>query len=305
MRVVILFPGQGSQHASMFEEGSLWDSWEHDWKSLKSSVPATKEDIIAKINSTEVTQPAIVGYGYQAFKKLEPFLKEHEIVALAGHSLGELTATAISLNWGVELAMELAQCRGKLMQQVCGSFGEKLGMQAWLGRELSKGAIREVLATKNNLWLLNDNGPAQVVIGGVLQEFSPEELASCRVSKVINLPVSVISHCPLFETMLLSWRTALSLAPWKGLAHPIFNHTSVKLLQHPSEAYENLSEQLTHQVRFQEMIEKLSPVTDLFIEVGPSHVLKGLVSKITTTRCLSLSEAISELSANNAARSSV
>lgn len=301
MRVVVLFPGQGSQDPKIFADDTLWDSWRHEWGLLQSSSPVCKEDILAQLNSTAVTQPAIVGYSYHAFKTLQPLLKEngHDITALAGHSLGELTATAVSLNWGVERAMGLAQCRGKLMQQVCDDFGQKVGMQAWIGRAINKSAIRELLARKTNLWFLNDNSPGQVVIGGVLQHFTSEDLSSCSVAKVITLPVSVISHCPLFETMLPSWRTALSLAPWGELTYPIVNHTNLNSLQDPSDAYDNLGQQLTQEVRFQDMIEKLSLTTDLFIEVGPSQILKSLVGKITTTRCLSLSEALIELATNN------
>lgn len=295
MRVILLFPGQGSQTPRMFDKDGLWCDWESDWAQLSGEAPQGRDAIIENLAHSPVTQPAIVGYSYQAFQQLLPLLSEHDIVGLAGHSLGELTATGIALGWGRGLTMALAEIRGLLMQEACQDSGLDCTMEAWLGRGLNKELIADFIDSKKNIWLLNDNSPSQIVVGGQLEQVTEEEGQKIGVGKRVRLPVSVLSHCPLLKKMLPRWQAALSIVPRGLMSYPIYNHTNLKLLSDAESAIVNLSNHLTSQVRFQEMIEDLSAKADFFIEVGPSNVLKKLVSQITSTPCLSLEEAHTSL----------
>lgn len=292
MRIVLLFPGQGSQSPEMLSPEGLWPQAGEDFA---AAIPDLGESWRDRLNETTVTQPALVGYSLRAFDKLHGALASHEIVALAGHSLGELTATAVSLGWGLSDSMRLAHQRGLLMQQACQSYGQNLGMQAWLGRELDKKRLISFFDQHEHLWFLNDNGPGQIVIGGLIRDFSQEELSVFGVRKVIDLPVSVVSHCPVLHGILGAWEEQLKTADWGELRYRLFNHTSVCFLGDPFQARENLSAQLVQPVRFHEMILALSSQADLFIEVGPGSVLKNLVRKISAVPCLSTQEALEEL----------
>lgn len=301
MRIVLLFPGQGSQSPDIFGKDSLWDSWDEDWAFLKDQVPQELAVLLENLNDTHITQPAIVGYSWRAFELLQPLLAQHSIVALAGHSLGELTATGVALGWGIQLCLTLAHERGVLMQQACNAYPGDLGMQAWLGRLIDKVAVRSLLSKSSDIWLLNDNAPSQVVVGGVLKEFSAEELSLCGVKKIIPLPVSVVSHCPILEPICESWEAILSLAPWGRLKSPLFNHSNVCFTGTAQQAFHNLSTQLTQPVRFEETINVLAQQADLFIEVGPGSVLKNLVKKITPIPCLSVVEVLQGAALENGA----
>jgi [acyl-carrier-protein] S-malonyltransferase len=281
MRLVILFPGQGSQSEKLFDTQGLWDSWAQDWAALEESVPNDYHSIIACINHTTIAQPAIVGYSYTAFQKISPLLKQHEIVALAGHSLGELTAASLCLGWSKKTAMQIAVQRALLMQQACDNHKAPLSMQAWIGRSLRKERIEDFLQSRESLWLINDNSRQQVVVAGVLTHLTEEQRDDYGIDKIVALPVSVISHCPVLESVLPAWHDVLksTISTDSTINYPLISHTSLEFLRSPSMVVESLTQQLTSRVRFHEMIQMLAPQTDMFIDIGPSQVLKNLIIK--------------------------
>src|SRR3954469_3348868 len=151
----VLFPGQGSLTP---------DSAEHARAVCPRLVEIATElvgDDPFKLahERTDYAQPAIFLASMAGWREREVA----DVVAMAGHSLGELSALAAAGALAVEDALELVVIRGRLMQQAAQGNGG--GMIALLGGD-PDGAER--LAAEHGLAVANDNAPGQLVLSGPL-----------------------------------------------------------------------------------------------------------------------------------------
>ena len=121
-KLAIVFPGQGSQTIGMLDNLITIDKKAREIVNIASDVLGY--DILKiisdgpkeKLDSTEVTQPAILLTSYVTW-----LLWKHESNAipsvLAGHSLGEYTALLCADIISFEDAIMIVSERGKYMQQ--------------------------------------------------------------------------------------------------------------------------------------------------------------------------------------------
>jgi [acyl-carrier-protein] S-malonyltransferase len=138
------------------------------------------------IRDTAVAQPLLVAAGLLSALELFPHPADAfgRIGAVAGHSVGELTAAAGARVVSAEQAMVLVRERGRAMAAAAATTATS--MTAVLG-----GNRDEVLAkiTQHGLTAANDNGPGQVVAAGTveqLQAFAEDPPAKARL-----VPLSV------------------------------------------------------------------------------------------------------------------
>ena len=138
------------------------------------------------IRDTRVAQPLLVATGLVAALELFPHPADAfaRIGAVAGHSVGELTAAAGARVITAEQAMVLVRERGKAMAEA--SAVTPTGMTAVLG-----GDRDDVLATlaRHGLTAANDNGPGQIVAAGTTEQL--EALAADGPAKARLVPLSV------------------------------------------------------------------------------------------------------------------
>ena len=138
------------------------------------------------IRDTQIAQPLLVATGLATALELLPDPADAfaGVGAVAGHSVGELTAAGAVGAFSGEQAMVLVRERGKAMAEA--SAVTPTGMTAVLG-----GDRDEVLAAldKHGLTPANDNGPGQIVAAGTLEQlaaFAAEPPAKARL-----IPLSV------------------------------------------------------------------------------------------------------------------
>jgi len=138
------------------------------------------------IRATEVAQPLLVATGLVAALELFPHPADAfaKIGAVAGHSVGELTAAAGARAISAEQAMVLVRERGNAMAEAAAKT--PTGMTAVLG-----GDRDEVLAAiaRHGLTAANDNGPGQIVAAGTLEQL--EAFAGDPPAKARLMPLSV------------------------------------------------------------------------------------------------------------------
>ncbi len=138
------------------------------------------------IRDTAVAQPLLVGAGLLAALELFPHPADAfgRIGAVAGHSVGELTAAAGARAVTAEQAMVLVRERGRAMAEAAGRT--PTSMTAVLG-----GDRDEVLAAleRHGLTPANDNGPGQIVAAGTVEQLSA--LAEDPPAKARLVPLSV------------------------------------------------------------------------------------------------------------------
>ena len=150
--LVIVAPGQGAQTAGFLTP------WLEDWLATVAGLDLVHYGTQADdetIRDTQIAQPLLVATGLVAALELFPHPADafSRIGAVAGHSVGELTAAAGARAITAEQAMVLVRERGRAMAQAAATT--PTGMTAILG-----GDRDEVLAAieRHGLTAANDNG---------------------------------------------------------------------------------------------------------------------------------------------------
>jgi len=188
---VIVAPGQGAQTPG-FLRPWLDDPTFADrlhWLSAVAGMDlahyGTEADADT-IRDTAVAQPLLVAAGLLAALELFPHPADAfgRIGAVAGHSVGELTAAAGARAITAEQAMVIVRERGRAMADAAAAT--PTSMTAVLG-----GDRDEVLATlaRHGLTAANDNGPGQIVAAGTVEQLSA--LADDPPTKARLVPLSV------------------------------------------------------------------------------------------------------------------
>ncbi len=189
--LVIVAPGQGAQTPGFLtpwlEDPTFASRME--WLSTVAGLDLVhhgSESDAETIRDTQVAQPLLVATGLVAALELFPHPTDafSTVSAVAGHSVGELTAAAGARVITAEQAMVLVRERGKAMADAAAVT--PTGMTAVLG-----GDRDEVLAAleKHGLTPANDNGPGQVVAAGTAEQL--EAFAADGPTKARLVPLSV------------------------------------------------------------------------------------------------------------------
>lgn len=189
--LVIVAPGQGAQTPGFLTPWLADPTFaaRFEWLSTVAGLDlvhyGTEADA-ATIQDTSIAQPLLVATGLVAALELFPHPADafERIAAVAGHSVGELTAAAGARAITAEQAMVLVRERGKAM--AAAAAVTPTGMTAVLG-----GDREDVLATlaRHGLVAANDNGPGQVVAAGTREQL--DALQADPPTKARLMPLSV------------------------------------------------------------------------------------------------------------------
>ena len=189
--LVIVAPGQGAQSPGFLTPWLENPAFAErlGWLSAVSGLDLVhygSEADAETIRDTAVAQPLLVASGLLAALELFPHPADAfgRIGAVAGHSVGELTAAAGARAITAEQAMVLVRERGKAM--AAAAANTPTSMTAVLG-----GDRDEVLAAldKHGLTAANDNGPGQIVAAGTVEQLAA--LADDAPAKARLVPLSV------------------------------------------------------------------------------------------------------------------
>ena len=189
--LVIVAPGQGAQTPGFltpwlaeetFRDRLAWLSAVADMDLAHYGTEADADTI----RDTAVAQPLLVAAGLLAALELFPHPADAfgRVGAVAGHSVGELTAAAGARAITAEQAMVLVRERGKAMASAAAKT--PTSMTAVLG-----GDRDEVLAklAAHGLTAANDNGPGQIVAAGTVEQLAA--FAEDAPAKARLMPLSV------------------------------------------------------------------------------------------------------------------
>ena len=188
--LAIVAPGQGAQTpgflAPWLDVGSFADRL--NWLSAVSGLDlvhyGTQADADT-IRDTAIAQPLLVAAGTLAYLELfGPSADTDSFGVAAGHSVGELTAAAVTGVLNLEQAMVLVRERGKAMAEA--SAARPTSMTAIIGGKPDD--ILEALA-REGLTPANNNGTGQIVAAGTVEQLA--SLAENPPTRARLIPLSV------------------------------------------------------------------------------------------------------------------
>ena len=189
--LVVVAPGQGSQTPGFLTPWLEVPGFEDRlrWLSTVAGIDLVRhgtESDADTIRDTAVAQPLLVGAGLVSVLSLFPHPAEaySKVAAVAGHSVGEITAAVGAGVITAEQAMVFVRERGNAMAAAAATT--PTGMTAVLG-----GDRDDVVATasRHGLTAANENGAGQIVVAGTLEQLAafaadPPEKARLRPLQV-------------------------------------------------------------------------------------------------------------------------
>lgn len=286
-KVAFLFPGQGTipdKSPPFSRVGErLFTLAERMGLSLREWVAAGSVDLLQR---TEFAQPAILIDSLAKAEALRVAGFEPGIVA--GHSLGEYAALAVSGVLTPEAAFSVVVERGRLMAGVNGAMAAivKLPLE-----EVS--SICEKIEPQ--VVIANYNGPRQAVVSGREEGVKQAvELAQEAGGRGIPLRVSGPFHSPLMGDAQAALASKIESIGFKTPSVPVISSVSGSVEMEPSRLKELLLTQITACVRWVDVVETLvgEEATDA-VEVGAGEVLSGLGVRITShVRFMTYKEAL-------------
>jgi [acyl-carrier-protein] S-malonyltransferase len=321
-KFAFLFPGQGSQSLGMGQLlAETYPAAAETFQEADSVLGFPLSDLCwhgpeEDLKDTINTQPALLTHSIAVLRVFRSQFPEIHVSFTAGHSVGEFSALVASGALRFQDGLQCVRERGRLMKEA----GQQKpgGMTAVLGLELQK--VEEICQeisseSGKSIWVANDNCPGQVVISGEIAGLAEasERLSAAGARKVIQLAVSIPSHCPLMVDAQKHFNQVLNETPIKNPDIPIIGNVSASFLHTAQEIREDLGSQLTSPVRWTQSMHTLvsSGATHCF-ELGSGNVLSGLMRRIdrsiptisisTTTDLTSLSSMVtpSELEKHDA-----
>ncbi len=280
-RNACLFPGQGSQLTGM--GSALYEanpSVRHLFEDADAILGYSLKDLMfhgaeADLKRTEITQPAVFLYSYATYQAQG----SPKPGAVAGHSLGEITALVAAGVLDFESGLRLVDARAKAMQAACEMTDST--MAAILGLDDDK--VREVCnATTGIVVAANFNCPGQVVISGEVEAVNAaaEACKAAGAKRAILLPVGGAFHSPLMTPARDMFAEAIDKGSFHVPVCPVYQNVDGSPSMDPDEIRHKLLHQLTSSVQWTLTIETMNRdgIHD-FMEFG-SKVLGGFVKKI-------------------------
>jgi [acyl-carrier-protein] S-malonyltransferase len=280
--LAIVCPGQGSQTPGFL---APWIELDGVRDELAGLSDATGIDLVTHgttsdadtIKDTAVAQPLIVGAGLISLRPLlgQPTAGTGTVGLLAGHSVGEITATAAAGVLAPSDAVVFVRERGRAMAEA--SAVTPTGMAAVLG-----GDPDEVLATieRHGLTAANVNGAGQIVAAGTLEQIEAFQSDPPAKARVIPLQVAGAFHT---EHMASAVGVLENLSQGLSTSAPnvtLLSNADGQAVSDGHEALKRLVRQVSNPVRWDLCMQTMLDlgVTGL-IELPPAGTLVGLAKR--------------------------
>lgn len=290
-KLAFLFPGQGAQTVGMGRAAfarvapvrQLFERAEqvlgYDLAQVCFEGPA------AELDSTVRSQPALFVCGLAAVEVLRAADPQRvaECQAAAGLSLGEYTAMTFAGALDFESALRVVQRRGEAMQAA--SDAAPSGMVSILGMEVSavERLCEEARRPGEVLQIANYLCPGNVVISGAEAACrrAVDRVATQAAARAVPLAVAGAFHTRLMQPAVEALAAALADVPLARPRIPVVSNVDARPHDDPGEIRELLIQQVVSPVRWEESLRHLlEQGCDVFYEVGPGRVLRGLLKRI-------------------------
>lgn len=282
----LIFPGQGCQRAGMGR--GLYENFD-----LAKQLFEQANEILGyritdvmfygselELLETKNTQPAVFLYCTVLAKV------QNEVVPqiMAGHSLGEFAALAVSGALSFEDALDLVKNRALIAQKVCEAQPTAMGAVIGLDDHYIEQRIKEIAQESGeHIYFANYNGPGQVVITGTKQgiRLACKAFKAEGAKRAVPLAIGGSFHSPFMAQAEVELGAIIRSKKFNEPTCPIIQCVDAKAHTNPDELQSNLVSHITHPVLWTQMVREMqsSGVTSYF-EAGPDDTLQKIVARM-------------------------
>ena len=243
------------------------------------------DDDEARLARTRDAQLAVLLTSLVAWES-GPAAADDPVVAMAGHSLGQVTALVASGALALEDGVRLAARRAELTQAAADAVPSR--MVALLGASLEQ-AGDACAAAPDECWLANDNAPGQVVIAGTADgtDAAVARAGTIGVRKSVALQVGGAFHTPLMAPARDDFAAALAATPFASPRVAVVANGDAAPHTDGDGWRERLADHLVSPVRWRETQLRLVAMgASAFVEVGGPGTLSAMAKRtVPGTSC--------------------
>ena len=294
-KIAFVFSGQGDQYPGMGKNlYRYYPTAKRIFNMCDDLRPQTLDQCFhgtnEELKETKNTQPCLFAMELAAAY----VMMEKGIIpaAVAGFSLGEMTAAVVSGLFNVKTGFEVVCKRGELMQQEAEK--NETSMAAVL--KLSTEQVKEVCKNYEHIYPVNFNCPGQITVAGLSSEMTGF-FADVKAmgGRALPLKVKGAFHSPFMKEAADAFADVLACVALKPQHIPLYSNVTGKL--YDDDAVSLLSNQICHPVQWEETIRNMiKDGVDQFIEIGPGKTLTNMIKKIDEKiRAVSFEEMLLEV----------
>ncbi|MFH1019954.1 MAG: SDR family NAD(P)-dependent oxidoreductase, partial [Pseudomonadota bacterium] len=281
--LALLFPGQGAQYEGMGRD--LYESFPVIREWIDRAAAVADFDLLHLLFHDQGEELLKTRWQQPALFALEHAMARYLIslgiqpVAMAGHSLGELTALCLAGVYSVEDGFRIVNERARCMDEVAvGNIDP--GVMAAVDAPLE--LLEEMLQGRENLYIGNINSPNQIVLSGSSE--AVKKLGGQLKEKGYRstlLRVSMAFHSPIMSVIHDELDAFVATIPFHPPQIPVLSNTTREL--YPSDPAEIRRILMAHLESTVYWMSNLQTLRDdhgvrLFVEVGPGDILSNLTA---------------------------
>lgn len=291
-RLAILCPGQGGQHAAMFDlpgsdpaTSELLQQWLPDTMLGQPLQQILTDD--DQLFSNRLAQPLIVAATAAVWSALQPVLPPPVLVA--GYSVGEIAAYHIAGAISAPQAIQLATSRAALMD-ACVLPASPQILFAVSGITVSKLAA---WLAPYHLYVAIETEADSCIAGGLARDL---HAAASEIEhlggRIRVLPVTVASHTPLMDGAVPPFAQQLRRQFSTDPELPVLSGLSGQVMTKKEQAITVLSRQLVQTIRWDDCMDACAEQgITAALELGPGAALSRMLqARHPHIACRSVSE---------------
>lgn len=262
-RLLILCPGQGAQHAGMFD--------------LARTNPRAREFLDHCLGAFDpeamfenrVAQPAIVAASLAMWEALRERVPAPALAA--GYSIGELAAYGVAGALAPQDAVALAATRAALMDQAALAHpGQAMAAIGALPLERARDMTRS-----SGFEIAIATGEDSCIAGGLAEHLPMLESAVLSAGgRLQQMPVAVASHTSLMHDAVAPFAAALTAAPFAAARCPVLSGIAASRVVTKERAVDHLSRQLAQTIEWSACMDAaVEAGITVALELGPGSSL--------------------------------
>lgn len=278
-KIAFVFSGQGSQHALMGKD--FYDNFLVA-KEVFEQGKTVRENILDicfndsdnSINDTLNAQLCLYITEYAIYKVLRQ--KNVKESALAGFSLGEITALTTSGAFSFLDGLKIVDIRSRLMSDET----KKINTCMFAVLKLNNEKVIEFCKTYKDTYPVNFNCSGQVVISTLLENAeSIEQNIKTIGGRAVKLNVSGGFHCKFMEKASEEICSKIENLQYKNINTPLYANETGKLYE--GNIVKNIANHIKKPVLWEQTILNMTnDGIDTFVEIGAGKTLSSFIKKI-------------------------